>query len=352
MIPEKGFFVSFAFPWAFFLLIPWVVSVWRMFRRKRNRGVLFADASARFGCVVTWRHRVLQWLPYSYLAGSLALIIAAAGPRRELSREVRASEALAVMMAVDVSGSMRALDMSEGTHETTRLDAVKACFRDFVARREEDLIGLVTFGGYAAVRAPLTADHRALLHTLAGVKLPGEDGLDDRGLPVTDDELLTAIGDGLALALLRLQDAEPKTKVVILLSDGENNTGAVTPAEAAAAAKAAGVRVYTIGVGKTGRTKVRVRDMAGRSVLAEVYMTLDEEALKAIAKETGGDYANVRSQEQLEETLRHIGELETTRVEREVYTRYHGQGKPWALTGSVVLAASAALMLMLIRRPV
>ncbi len=351
-MPEKGFFVSFAFPWAFLLLIPLAVAVWRMLRRKRSRGVLFADATARFGNVVTWRHRALRVLPYGFLLGCLALIVAAAGPRSELAREVRASEALAVMMAADVSGSMRALDLSEGSREVTRLDAVKACFRDFVDRRPEDLIGLVTFGGYASVRSPLTADHRALLHTLSGVNLPTEDGLDDRGLPVSDDELLTAIGDGLALALLRLQDAEPKTKIVILLSDGESNAGAVTPTEAASAAKAAGVRVYTIGVGKTGRTKVRARDFAGRSVLADVFMTLDEETLKAIAKETGGRYANVRSQEQLEETLRRIGELETTRVEREVYTRYRGQSLPWAVGGGALTALSAALTLILVRRPV
>lgn len=346
--------MSFSTPWMFLLLLPWAVAAWRVLRSAKTRGTVFASASARFaGERPTWRLRACRVMPWVFLVGAAALIVGAAGPRKLLAREVRPADALAVMMAVDVSGSMRALDLSEGRNDATRLDVVKRLFRDFAERRPDDLIGLVTFGGYASVRSPLTADHRALLHTLSGVTIPGEQGgLDEKGRPVSDDELLTAIGDGLSMCLLRLKDTEPKTKIVILLSDGESNTGAVTPTEAAKAAKTLGVRVYTIGVGTTGPTKVRVRDAFGREALADVYMTLDEATLRAIAETTGGDYANVRSPEQLEAFLRHVAELETTHVERSVRLRHRSCAWPWLAAGLALCLLSAATLTLLLRRPI
>ncbi len=345
---------SFSAPWAFLLLLPWAVAVWRMLRPARTRGTVFAAASARFGGErPTWRLRLCRAMPWIFLAGALALIVAAAGPRRLLARVGWLAVARAVLLAGVVAGALRARVLSEGRHDATRLDVVKRLFRDFAERRPDDLIGLVTFGGYASVRAPLTADHRALLHTLAGVEIPGErGGLDEKGRPVSDDELLTAIGDGLAVCLLRLKEAEPKTKIVILLSDGESNAGAVTPTEAAKAAKALGVRVYTIGVGSTGPTKVRARDAFGREALADVYMTLDEATLRAIAEATGGDYANVRSPDQLEAFLRRVSELETTRVERRVYLRHRSAARPWLMAGLALCLLSAATLTALLRRPV
>lgn len=344
----------FAFPWVFLLLLPWAAAAWCALRQAKTRGTVFAAASARLGGErPSWRLRACRLLPFAFLAGVLGLIVAAAGPRGAVAREVRTADALAVMMAVDVSGSMRALDLSEGRNDATRLDVVKRLFRDFAKLRQDDLIGLVTFGGYASVRAPLTADHRALLHTLDGVEIPGENsGLDEKGRPISDDELLTAIGDGLAMCLLRLKDAEPKTKIVLLLSDGESNAGAVSPAEAAKAAAALGVRVYTVGVGATGPTKVRVRDAFGREALADAYMTLDEATLKSIAETTGGAYANVRSPQQLKDFLRRVSALETTRVERHVYVRYRSYARPWLAGGLTLCLCPAAMLVALLRRPI
>lgn len=340
---------DFAFPWAFALLLPWGVAAWRMLRRARTQGVLFAAASMHFGARrPSWRQWICRGLPFAFLIGLLALIVAAAGPRRQLSREVKAVDALAVMMAVDVSGSMQALDLSEGGREETRLDVVKRVFRDFLERRPEDLIGLVTFGGYASVRAPLTADHRALAHTLAGVEIPGMRG-DVRG--VSEDELMTAIGDGLSVALLRLKEAETKTKIVILLSDGESNAGAVLPMEAAEAAKKLGIRVYTIGVGSTGMAQMRVWNQWGNTDLVVTPVRLDEKTLQTIAEATGGDYANVRSQAQLEAFLRHIAELETTRLGRQVFTRYRTLARPWLMVGLGLTLLAALGMVQFIRRP-
>lgn len=337
----------FAFPWAFLLCVPWAWVCWRLMRRARTHGVVFAAASVRFGAQKpTWRQWACRGLPCVVAVGLGAMIVAAAGPRTQLAREVQAADALAVMMAVDISGSMRALDLSDGRNDATRLDVVKRVFRDFMTARPDDLIGLVTFGGYASVRSPLTADHRALLHTLEGVEIPGEH---DRF--ATEDELMTAIGDGLSVCLLRLKAAEPKTKIVILLSDGESNAGAVTPTEAAEAAKALGVRVYTIGAGSTGIAKVRVPDGRGHEQLVDVRTVLDEATLKAIAESTGGDYANCRSREQLEAFLAHVAALETTRVERQIFTRYRSHARPWLLAGLALTLLPALLLSGLIRRP-
>ncbi len=345
--------MNFAFPWAFLLLLPLAFAGWRVLRSGKMKGILFAGASGRFMPRRTWRTWAARLCPILFLLGSGAWIVAAAGPRGLLAREVKRADALAVMMAVDISGSMAGLDLSEGDEEATRLDVVKKLFSQFVEARPEDLIGLVTFGGYASVRSPLTADHRALLHTLQGVQIPdAQRGIDDKGRPITEDELLTAIGDGLAVSLLRLQGAEPKTKIVVLLSDGESNAGAVTPMEAAKIAKERGVKVYTLGVGSTGRVKVRVTDFRGRSVLTEAYMTLDEETLKAIATETGARYANVRSQEALKAALEQIAELETTQVEREVYTRYCSYRQPWAVVGLMAIFSASGMLFMLLRRPI
>ena len=346
--------LSFSTPWAFLLLLPWTVAGWRVWRSKRTQGILFASAQTRFANIKpSLRQRLCRLLPALFLFGLLLLIVGAAGPRTLLSREVRSSDALAVMMAVDISGSMRALDLSEGRNDLTRLDVVKRVFSDFVEQRPEDLIGLVSFGGYASVRSPLTADHRALLHTLDGVYIPDDKGaVDERGRPVTQDELMTAIGDGLAVSVMRVKDAEPKTKIVILLSDGESNAGAVTPMEAAKAAAALGIRVYTIGAGSTGLAKVWTHDFAGRKVLENLRTSLDEETLKKIAEVTGGEYANVREPQQLEAFLKHIAALETTQVERQVYARYTSHAWGWLVGGGICCLVAVALLTAWTRRPI
>ncbi len=318
--------MHFALPWLFLLLLPWIIVAWRMLRRARTQVLLFASASTRFTSArPSWRHLLAHSAPFLFLLGLLALIIAAAGPRSQLSTEVRTADALAVMMTVDISGSMLNTDLSETPQPQTRLDIVKALFRDFVEQRPDDLIGVVTFGGYASVRSPLTADHAALLHILKGVHIPPQH-------QAFGDELNTAIGDGLAVSLLRLKDAEPKSKIVILLSDGAQNTGVVTPEDAAKAAQEYGVKVYTIGVGRDARS-------------------FDEAALKTIAEATGGRYAHTRSAEALAAFLKTISELETTTVDRQVYTRYTSNAWAWVATGCSLCALSVLLMMGFLRRP-
>ena len=202
--------LSFATPLAFLLLLPWAAAVWFLYRTGRRTGVLFAATHRLPARTAGWRATAAALVPPLFLLGTLLLIIAAARPRTALSRARRSVNAIAIGMVVDVSGSMEALDLSPSQNEwKTSLEVVKETFAKFVEARPDDLIGLVTFGGYASTRAPLTADHRALVHVLKGVEIPRAQ-TDAQGRPIDQEETLTAIGDGLATGVARLVDAEPK----------------------------------------------------------------------------------------------------------------------------------------------
>ena len=227
----------FATPLAFLLLIPWGFALWRLFRRGSRSALLYAPMHRLPERTAGWRSVAARLMPVLFAIGTLLLIIAAARPQTFFARERRTVDALAIAMVVDVSGSMEALDLTEGSptgpNSQTRLDVVKSVFARFIKQRPDDLIALIAFGGYASTRSPLTADHAALLKILEATSIP-QNSVDEHGRTVSQEELLTAIGDGLATACARLQDAEPKTRIVVLLSDGESNTGIITPETAAA----------------------------------------------------------------------------------------------------------------------
>ena len=345
--------MKFAWPYAFLLAIPFGVAAWRMLRRGRRSGVKFAAVRRLPAKTAGWRARVANLTPFIFLLGTALLIVACARPRRALGRISRNVEAIAIAMTVDVSGSMEALDLSPTNvrleDAKTRLDVVKELFAKFVEARPDDLIGLVTFGGYASSLVPLTADHEALLHVLKDVEVPAM-SFDANGEPIDPDETMTAVGDGLATALARLRNAETKSRIVILLSDGVSNTGAVEPDEAAAAAKKLGIRVYTIGVGThSARTPFRAKDLFGRTSIQYANMSFDESQLKSIAKQTGARYFGVRDKKGLQAALEEIDSLEKTTLDRTVLQRYH-EYFPSLLPGSVVLVLVAVSLFMMASR--
>ena len=311
----------FALPWAFLLLLPLCFATWRALRRVRGRGVPFPGLS-RMPRIVSWRQRLSALPPLLVAAGLACCVVALARPQTDLSRHTESKETLAIEMAVDVSGSMTERVPSAGLLSKTRLDAVKETFRDFVRKRPDDLLGLVSFGGYATTLCPLTADHDAVLALLERTHVPGTEGE-----PASQDEYQTAIGDGLALACARLSSAtNVKSRVAILLSDGVNNFGIATPDEALRLAVQQGIRVYTIGVGDR-------RDAAG----------LDEELLRRIATETGGVYFHVGSEEGLTRALAEIDGLEKTEVDVRVHRRYDERFGPWLLAGLLLVFAGLLL---------
>ncbi len=223
-------------------------------------------------------------------------------------------------------------------------------FAKFVEARPDDLIGLVTFGGYASTRVPLTADHEMLRRVLEGVQVPSI-AYDANGRPIDPEETLTAIGDGLATAIARVKDAEMKSKIVILLSDGVSNTGAVEPDAAAAAAAKLGIRVYTIGVGtRSSRTPFKVRDMAGRSVIRYADMSFDESQLKSIAAKTGARYFGVRDEDGLKAALEEIDSLEKTTLDRTVYQRWNEHFPLFLLPGAFLVLIAVSLQMAASRR--
>lgn len=343
--------MSFAWPLCFLLVLPLVGAAVRMLRRGQKTGIKFAPVVRLPARTAGWRAKVANCAPWFFLLGAVLLMIASARPRTALSQNNRSVDAIAIAMTVDVSGSMEALDLTpRNSDEKTRLDVVKEMFQKFIEARPDDLIGLVTFGGYASSRVPLTADHEALLHVLKGVEVP-RISYDANGRQVDPEETLTAVGDGLAIALLRLKDAEPKSKIVILLSDGASNTGSVEPAQAAASAEKMGIRVYTIGVGTNSRrTPFRTRDMFGRSQIAYADVSFDESQLKSIAEKTHARYFSVRDAEGLRAALEEIDSLEKTTLDRTIYQRWNEHFAPFLLGGVFLVLVGVSLQMMASRR--
>ena len=346
--------MSLANPWMLALLAPLCIAAWRLLRRGRKAGVRFSALSRVPAKSAGWRAKVAAATPFLLLLGLALLVVAAARPRTSLAREKKSVEAIAIAMTVDVSGSMDALDLTPKgerfSRETTRLAVVKKLFAEFVAKRPDDLIGLVTFGGYASTRCPLTADHAALLNVLKGVEIPSV-ALDAQGRAIAKDEQMTAIGDGLATALARLKEAKPKSKIAILLSDGVSNTGAVEPDDAAAAAAKMGVKVYAIGVGtRSRRTPIFGRDFFGRTAVQYADMTFDEGHLKSIAKRTGGAYFAVNDRDSLKKALDEIDQLETTTLDADVYNRWREHFAPFLLAGALLVFLAVSLSMSATRR--
>jgi len=346
--------MSFANPWMLFLALPLGVAAWRLLRRGSRSGIRFSATMRLPANAAGWRAKLAGLTPYVMLLGLALMIVAAARPRSPVAHEKKSIDALAIAMTVDVSGSMDALDLTPSgerfSRQTTRLAVVKKLFAEFVEKRPDDLIGLVTFGGYASTRSPLTADHEALLNVLKGVEIPSI-ALDAQGRQIAGDEQMTAVGDGLAMALARLKDAKPKSKIVILLSDGVSNTGAVEPDEAAATAAKMGVKVYAIGVGtRARRTPIIGRDFFGRETVQYADMTFDEKQLKTIAKTTGGTYFAVNDRDSLEKALEEIDQLETTKIDADAYDRWSEHFVPFLLVGVLSVLAAVSLSMSARRR--
>ena len=346
--------MSFANPWLLLLFLPLAVSAWRLLRRGRRSGIRFSAVSRLPAKAAGWRAQVAALTPFVLLTGLALLVVAVARPRSPLAHEKRNVDAIAIAMTVDVSGSMEALDLTppgeKFSLETTRLAVVKKLFAEFVEKRPDDLIGLVTFGGYAATRSPLTADHEALLNVLKGVEIPSV-SLDAQGRPIARDEQMTAIGDGLATALARVKDAKPKSKIIILLSDGESNTGAVEPDEAAATAAKMGVKVYAIGIGtKSRRTPIFGTDFFGRRVVQYADMTFDEKQLKSIASKTGGMYFPVTDRDSLAAALEEIDTLEKTELEADAWDRWEEHFTTFLLLGALLVFGAISLSMSATRR--
>lgn len=346
---------SFASPWMLLFLLPAAFAAWRLLRRARRSGIRFSALGRIPPRAAGWRAAVAALSPYLLLAGLVLLVVAAARPRTSIARSSNSVEAIAIAMTLDVSGSMAALDLTPPgvrfSENTTRLAIVKKLFAEFVERRPDDLIGLVTFGSYASARSPLTADHAALLHVLKGVDIPSTAYDAHMRRIGGEDEANTAIGDGLATALALLKKAKPTSKVVILLSDGLNNTGAVWPEEAAQAAAKLGIKVYALGVGTHAAvTRVLHRDAYGRLSVMPMRSAFDEAQLKSIAKTTGGTYYSIDDRDSLVKALEEIDRLEKTKLDVDAWDRWDEHFAGYLAVGALLVLAAASLSMAAARR--
>lgn len=313
------------------LLIPLLVLSIIAMRRSRRSAILFSSTAMLRNLPKTFRQRIRRFMPWIRVAGLALVVTALARPQygREEFR-VRA-DGIAVEMCLDRSGSMQALDFELAGERVNRLEVVKDVFQKFIAGegglsgRPDDQIGLISFGGFADAVCPQTLDHGTLLQLLSTVKIAepiydGNGNIVNRELMA--EEQATAIGDAVTLAVDRLKDVEVKSKVIILLSDGENTAGVVEPEDAAAAAKQFGIKIYSIGVGTTGVAPFPGVDVFGRSVLDRRAVRLDEASLKLLADTTGGRYFNARDTAALENVYAEIDALEKTETEGQLYTDY------------------------------
>ncbi len=308
---------DFRDPWLL-LTVLLAIPVYRLARR-RPGALLYSSLGLLPHGSGSVRARFL-WLPAACLAGATACLgTALAGPRVGDAFTRVQKKGIAIMMCVDQSGSMAALDLSEDSRERTRLDAVKEVFHDFVAGegglpgRPNDAIGVVSFARYADCRCPLTLDHPNLLSIAA-----------DLAIVTEREEDGTAMGDGLGLALERLRETKAESKVAVLLTDGVQNAGELTPEAAAQMAEALGIKVYTVGAGTNGLAPIRAEDpFTGRMVLQRVPVQIDEDTLKSIAARTGGRYFRATDAEALRQVYQEIDRLERSTVAEVRYLQYH-----------------------------
>jgi Ca-activated chloride channel family protein len=282
--------------WAFTAL-PLVV-LWRG-RRGPVAAVEYSDVSLARDVARRTRSRIggVVWL-LPIIAAAL-MVIGLARPQRTHSRTEVTANGIDIVLGLDVSGSMQALDFTVDNYRVNRIAVVKSVVSKFIDERPNDRIGLIAFAAAPYIVSPLTLDHDWLLQNLERINV----GIGDDG---------TAIGSAIAAAVNHLRTTTAKSKVVILLTDGVNNSGKISPLAAAEAARALGVKVYTIGVGVRGKAPIPVRDEAGRVHVIMANVDVDEKTLQAVASETGGQFYRATDTNSLQKIYEQINRYETS----------------------------------------
>lgn len=290
--------IQFANPYYFLLLLLIIpVAVWLYFFRKKMQASFTVPTAVAFEKISkTWKVR-LRWLPLSLLVLTfISLIIALARPQTSFRLSDVEVEGVDIVLALDISGSMRAMDF-----RPNRMEACKKVAEEFVLGRPTDRIGLVVYAGEAYTQCPVTSDHNTLLGLLKKVRFDIiEDG--------------TAIGDGLGTAINRLRESEAKSKIIILLSDGVNNSGYLDPYSAAEIAKNMNIKVYTIGCGTNGQAPYPT-PYGTQMINTEI----DERLLKTIAQETGGKYFRATNNDKLKAVYEEIDKMEKTILNETIF---------------------------------
>ena len=300
---------SFAHPWLLLLLLAIPVLAWLKGKFGGTAAVTFSTTSMLAEIGSRQRNRAGAFLAgLSYLALALFIIALARPQLGRVTTRVQAT-GVDIMLVLDVSRSMLAEDFTIGNRRANRIDAVKLVTEQFIRQRPNDRIGIVAFAGRPYLVSPLTLDHDWLIRNLERLRI----GLVEDG---------TAIGSAIASAANRLKDKEAKTKLIVLLTDGDNNAGKVQPLTAAEAAKALGIRIYTIGAGTEGEAPFPLQNAFGRTVYRNVLVKFDEKTLGEIATITNGQYFRATDTNSLRKIFSEIDKMEKTKVEVERTAQY------------------------------
>ena len=278
-----------------------------IYRSRTKRSALTFPGSGAFAGINPSPRVKLSFLPKALRFAALVFIfLAMARPQSGLNTEEIYNQGVDIMMVLDTSSSMLAIDFKP----SNRIDAAKRVAKEFVEKRKSDRIGVVIFSGLAFTQCPLTVDHEAVLNFIdqVEVNMTGGDG--------------TAIGSAIATATNRLKDSPGKSKIMILLTDGRNNAGEIDPLTAAQAAGALGIKIYTIGTGAPGGALYPVEDMWGKRYVKIPEQELDEDTLLKIAEATGGRYFRATDSASLDNIMKTINDMEKTEIKSLKYTSY------------------------------
>lgn len=316
-----------------FLALP-LLLLWLFYRFKKDRSVMVVSNAAFLQEGHGKWASIWMQVPKALVVLALSLLVfAMARPQDAFSWEEEQAKGIDIVIAMDLSSSMLARDF-----RPNRVEASKSIASEFIKGRSTDRFSLVVFAGESFTQCPLTIDHERLIQLFEGVKT----GILKDG---------TAIGSGLATAIKRLKDSKAQSKVIILLTDGENNSGDIAPETAATLAKRFGIKVYTIGVGKKGKAEMPVAiDMFGKYMYEEVEVNIDEELLKKIAKETNGRYYRATGNEHLKEIYQEIDLLEKTELASLKYTSKTELFLPFVLVAICLFFSAKLLEVMVFKK--
>lgn len=317
------------------LLIPYVL--WYFLCRKKSEPTMrMSDTNAYRYLSPSWRVRLVHFPMLLRCLTFVLVVCVLARPQTNKSWGSRTVEGIDIMLAIDVSTSMLAEDL-----KPNRIEAAKSVAAEFISGRPDDNIGLTIFAGEAFTQCPMTVDHVALLNMLQSVRTD----MASRGI-IADG---TAIGMGLANAVSRLKDSKAKSKVVILLTDGSNNMGDISPITAAQIAKSYGIRVYTIAVG-TDKLAPYPMPVAGGIQYVNIPVEIDLKTLSQIATTAGGSSYRATNNRELQQIYKDIDKLEKTKMDVKKFSKRYEAYQPFALAAVITLLLELLIRLTVLRR--
>jgi Ca-activated chloride channel homolog len=325
--------VTFANPGFLWLLliIPVLVYVRYWINSNKESNIIISSLQSFEESSKTFRQRIL-WLPlFLRLLIVILIIVALARPQSSSKATNVTSEGIAIVLAMDVSSSMLAEDL-----KPNRIESAKNVAAEFIRGRPTDLIGLVIFSGESFTQCPLTSDHSVLINLMGGIK----SGILEDG---------TAIGEGLATAISRIKDSPVKSKVIILLTDGVNNSGSIAPLTAGEIARTFGIRVYTIGVGRNGMAPYPFKTPFGIQY-QNIEVKIDEDILQQISEASDAKYFRATNNSKLKEIYEEIDQMEKTKVEITEFKRHTEEYFPYALSALIILLFEMILRYSILRK--